>query len=512
MRRSPLVPAAVLLLLAASACGGSSGSPQGLVTPSATPSVTATSGPTPTTSATPGFDAGRLSSWHSCQQGFQCATLTVALDPKKPQLGTVGIAVTKHPATGSHRIGSLLMNPGGPGASAVDFLQGDYSDLPATIRDHFDVVAFDPRGVGHTAPVHCLSTSQLDSYFHLDPVPDTPAELAAIDAGNRELVQGCQARSGKVLPYVSTAVVVDDMERVRIAVGDPKLTYLGYSYGTAIGAAYLDKYASHVRAMVLDGALDPTLTWDQLEAGQAAGFEGALHSFLDDCQRTSCAFRQVVTGDIYAAFDKLAARVDQHPLPGKGKRVVGPGEFSYGVGEALYDRASGWPALAQGLASAQNGDGGTILALNDAYLERSDNGYSNITEANTAVNCIDRPWPHTDAPYKALAARMAARYPRFGADIALSGLGCAVWPIPAVSTPHKVVAAASPTILVIGTLRDPATPYAWAQGLAAQLAHGVLLTHDGDGHTAYHSGAPRCLTRPVNDYLVSLTPPVAATC
>jgi pimeloyl-ACP methyl ester carboxylesterase len=455
---------------------------------------------------------GTLSAWTGCSAGFQCATLTVNLDDAHPEKGTVPLSLTRRQATSSPRLGSLLVNPGGPGGSAVDFAHDSYTDLPAALRQHFDIVAFDPRGVGHTAPVRCATTAELDTYFHIDPTPDTSAELATLDAANAKLDQGCEARSKRILPYVSTAIVADDMERVRIAVGDPKLTYLGYSYGTAIGAAYLDKYPAHVRAMVLDGALDPRLTWDQLLAGQSRGFDVAFNSFINDCQRTSCPFRQAVQGDLFKAYDALLAKVEQRPLPGDATRTVGPGEFTLGVAAGLYSRSNGWPAIAAALAAAVNGQGDALLSLNDSYLERSNGGYSNITEANIAVNCIDRPWPRTDAPYQALARQVAATAPRFGPAIALSGLGCAVWPVPPVGHPHPVVAAASPPIVVLGNTRDPATPYAWAQGLSSQLAHAVLLTHEGDGHTVYRVGAPACIVNPVNDYLISLKVPTRATC
>ena len=455
---------------------------------------------------------GTLSAWTGCSGGFQCATLTVNLDDAHPERGTVPLSLTRRKATSSPRLGSLLVNPGGPGGSAVDFAHDSYTDFPAPLRQHFDIVAFDPRGVGHTAPVRCATTAELDTYFHIDPTPDTPAELATLDAANAKLDKGCETRSKRILPYVSTAIVADDMERVRLAVGDPKLTYLGYSYGTAIGAAYLDKYPTHVRAMVLDGALDPRLTWDQLLAGQSRGFDVAFNSFINDCQRTNCPFRQAVQGDLFKAYDALLAKVEQHPLPGDATRTVGPGEFTLGVAAGLYSRSNGWPAIAAALAAAVNGQGDALLSLNDSYLERSDSGYSNITEANISVNCIDRPWPRTDAPYQALAKQVAATAPRFGPAIALSGLGCAVWPLPPVGHPHPVVAAASPPIVVLGNTRDPATPYAWAQGLSSQLAHAVLLTHVGDGHTVYRTGAPACIVNPVNDYLISLKVPTRATC
>jgi pimeloyl-ACP methyl ester carboxylesterase len=506
--RRPL-PLVLLLtaLLAVSACSGSNRSSPAATSPSHTATATATAGASSAAAASP----GHLSTWTSCDGGFECATLTVQLDAAKPQAGTVGLALTRRRATG-RKIGSLLVNPGGPGESAVEFLQGNYPSLPATVRRSFDLVAFDPRGVGRTAPVRCLTTSQLDAYFHLDPVPDNARELAAFDAGNRALAQGCESRSGRVLPYVGTTTVAQDMDRVRQAVGDAKLTYLGYSYGTAIGASYLEQFPTRVRAMVLDGALDPTLTWDQLEEGQSRGFDVALGAFLADCQKTRCAFRRAVSGDLGAAYDALARKVETQPLPGDAQRTVGPAEFQTGVITGLYSRRNGWPAIAAALAQAAKGDGQILLALNDSYFERTAQGYANVTEANFAVNCVDRPWPRTSKPYQDLAAKIGKSYPRFGPAIGLGGLGCSVWPVPPTGTPHRVTAPGSPPVVVIGTTRDPATPYSWAVSLAGQLSRGVLLTHQGDGHTVYRSGAPGCIVDPVNAYLVSLKVPAPGTC
>ncbi len=518
------LPALVLVaVLPLAACASGSTSDPGTVPATAAPTATTapvTPSPTgttaPTTVATPSatgatLSRGVLSAWKSCDgNGFQCATLTVRLDEKRPALGTVALALTRHKATG-RKISSLFVNPGGPGASAVEYLQAAYSSLPSPLRERFDLVAFDPRGVGRSVPVRCESTAQLDAYFHLDPVPDNDRELAELDRGNRQFAAGCKSRSGRILPYVGTEVVAQDLERARIAVGDAKLTFLGYSYGTAIGAAYLDQFPTHARALVLDGALDPSNSWDQLLAGQSRGFDVALGAFLAHCQKTSCAFRKKVSGDLTKAYDKLAAAVETQPLSGNGSRVVGPAEFSYGVGQALYS-TSLWPSLAEALAEAVDGEGATLLALNDNYLERSDNGYANLIEANLAVNCIDRPWPREVAPYQKLAAQVGKDYPRFGPAIALSGLGCSVWPLAPTSTPHKVTAPGSPPVLVLGTTRDPATPYSWAQALAAQLSKGVLLTYDGDGHTVYRSSAPSCIKDPVNAYLVSLTVPRSVRC
>lgn len=509
MRRPFPAMSIVVGLLALTACSGGSSRAAATAVPTTSSGLSATGTPSAGTTAE---GPGKLSAWKDCGNDFQCATLTVALDAAKPALGTVDLALTRHRATSGRRIGSLLVNPGGPGASAVDFVKSSYSSFPAAVRQRFDLVAFDPRGVGHTEPVRCATTAQLDVYFHLDPVPDTAAERKALDDGNRMLAAGCQRRSARILPYVSTAIVAQDMDRVRQAVGDAKLTYLGYSYGTAIGASYLDQFPTHVRAMVLDGALDPTLSWDQLLAGQSRGFDVALNAFLADCQQTSCAFRQAVSGDLTQAFDDLARKVETQPLPGDATRTVGPDEFTLGVGAGLYSRQYGWPAIANALAAAERGEGKVLLELSDSYLERSDSGYANVTESNFAVNCIDRPWPRTDAPYQALAKQVGRSYPRFGPAIALSGLGCSVWPVAPVGKPHPVNAPGSPPVVVIGTTRDPATPYTWAQALAKQLVHSTLLTHNGDGHTVYRVGAPGCITGPVDSYLISLTVPATAAC
>ena len=451
--------------------------------------------------------------WKPCETGFECATLTVPLRPGDPGRGTADLALTRRPATGpGQRIGSLVVNPGGPGASAVDYLQAAYEQIPGPVRARFDLVAFDPRGVGRSTAVRCGTTAELDRYFALDPSPDDPGELEQLEQGNLALVAGCADRAGKLLPHVSTADAAQDLDRVRAAVGDEKLTYLGYSYGTALGAAYLERFPERARALVLDGGIDPTLTWDGLLGGQSRGFDVALEAFLADCQRTGCAYRQAVQGDLGAAFDRLQARVDERPIRGDGTRTVGPGEFSLGVGAGLYSRANGWPAIAAGLAQAERGDGSTLLALSDSYLERTKNGYANTSEANLSVNCIDRPWPRETAPYLALAEKVRADSPRFGPAIALSGMACAEWPVDPVGTPHPIAAEGAPPVVVIGTTRDPATPYAWSVALADQLSSGVLISYEGDGHTVYRQGAPACIRGPVNDYLLTGKAPAPLTC
>ncbi len=515
MTPTRLVPGLVALVLLASACSSEVDPPRTSPVPAPT---TASAPPPATPTATPPASSkppapAALTAWKACDgDGFQCSTLKVPLDEADPSKGTVTLALTRKRASRpADRIGSLLINPGGPGSSAVGYLQAAWQAIPAGVRARFDLVAFDPRGVGRTAPVRCGTTAELDRYFHLDPTPDNQAELKAYTDGNAALAAGCQKRSARVLPYVSTREAADDLDRVRAALGDDKPTYLGYSYGTAIGATYLERHPTKVRAMVLDGALDPRLTWDKLLEGQSKGFDLALGAFMTDCQKTRCPWRQEVTGDLLEEFDALAARIDASSLPGVGARRVGPGEFSLGAGYGLYSKNL-WPTLASALVQAHRGKGAEILAMNDRYLDRTDSGYENVIEANLSVNCIDRPWPSETSEYLALAERVRPDAPRFGPAIALSGLSCAPWPVGEVLGPRTVRGQGSPPIVVIGTTRDPATPYEWSVALAEQLDKGVLLINEGDGHTVYRAGAKACIRDRVDSYLLTAKAPSPARC
>ena len=509
----------VVLSVLAVACSGTGATRVLASSPTSSTPASASAAPTSTpsarTSASPTPPAAPALVWTPCRDGFECSTLTAPLDYAAPAAGNIRLRLIRIRASRpAGRVGALVVNPGGPGVSAVDFLRSFAADgVPAPIRRSFDLVAFDPRGTTGSSPVHCATTAQFDRYVHVDPDPDNAAEVRALLAANRSFDEGCRRRSGSLLRHVSTADAARDMDRLRAALREPRLTYLGYSYGTALGAAYLDLFPTHVRAMVLDGALDPRSTWDQLLAGQARGFDQALGSFLGWCQAhpSTCGFRQAVSGDLGAAFDRLKSGVETRELTGDGHRTVGPGEFSYGVGQALYS-TSYWEFLGTALADATHGDGGLLLQLSDLYLDRTDKGYANTIEANNAVNCVDKPWPRDAASYQRLAAKVKAYAPRFGPDIAWSGSTCAYWPVPPTGRPHPVTGAGSPPILVIGTTRDPATPYVWAVGLAHQLQHGVLLTHDGDGHTAYRAGARACVVDPVDSYLLTGRAPTPTRC
>jgi pimeloyl-ACP methyl ester carboxylesterase len=427
--------------------------------------------------------------------------------PSHPDGTMIGMALDRHRATGA-KLGSLLVNPGGPGASGVDALPDLVAHMPASFLARFDVVGFDPPGVARTAPIVCLDSNGLARYFHVDPAPPTAAGLAALVATDRTFASGCQARSGAELPSVSTVDAAGDMDVVRAALGDSKLTYLGFSYGTLLGATYAGLFPTHVRALVLDGAIDPALpTIKQLDQ-QAEGVEGQLQLFFSTCARqANCPWRPA--GDPTAAFESLLAKVRANPLPAHGtSRQVGPAELLYGTAVTLYSTAT-WNDLAAALRAASNGDGTDFLELFDAYTGRQSNGaYSNLFEANAAINCVDAPAPAL-AAISAAAPAAQADAPIFGLQNLYSEAGCSVWPVAATGTIGPIRALGSPPIVVVGSTGDPITPYHWAQSLAGELAHGVLLTRVGDGHTAYESSA--CIRTAVDQYLITSTPPAAGT-
>lgn len=454
-------------------------------------------------STAPVVQAGSIN-WSDCGGGFQCGKLTVPIDYSNASKGNIDLALIRLPARNqSQRIGSLLANPGGPGASAIDFMKLWSRILSNDIRNRFDLVAFDPRGVGASAPIECHDT--LQKFVAVDPTPDTPQEWQQADDAAKTFVQDCQKKYANLLPYVGTKNVARDMESIRQALGEDKLTYLGYSYGTAIGATYADMYPNKVRAFVLDGAVDLSLDFNEGNRQQMLGFERAYQAFLADCKAKNCGLAK--NGDPGAAVDALLAQVDKQPLPARGAdRPAGPGETLLGIVSALYSKLS-WPQLANALLAAiNNGDGTQLVNLADEYLERNPDGsYPNLIEANMAVNYDDETCPKDPKVYEQLAVEWAKSSPHFGASAASAGVACAYWPTTPdpVPTPH---AKGAPPIVVISTTNDPATPYEWGVAMSKQLESGRLLIHRGEGHTVYAQG-DSCIDQAVNDYLINLNAP-----
>ncbi len=430
----------------------------------------------------------------------------VPRDPKNPSLGTIGMAIDRHRATGSasQRIGSLLVNPGGPGESGVDALPGIVSGMPNDVLEHFDVVGFDPPGVGRTAPITCLDSAGLAQYFDENPAPTTTAGFDALVAEARTFGTGCEKQSGAELPYVSTVDAAMDMDLLRQALGDQKLTYFGLSYGTFLGATYAQLYPTHVRAMVLDGALDPSVPVLTQIDEQSAGLERQLRQFISVCTSDrACPWKP--GPDPEGSLEALLARSQTSRLPAHGtSRTVGPAEVLYGTLWPLYFTST-WPALENTLAAASSGDGTDLLEEFDSYTGRNPDGsYSNIFEANAAVNCLDQPTP-TIAQIQAAVPAAEAASPFFGVADLYGEIECSMWPVPATGRIGPVHAVGSPPIVVVGSTGDPITLYSWAESLAAQLQHGVLLTRVGAGHTAYFASS--CIRSHVDSYLITGAPP-----
>ncbi|MFE6978220.1 alpha/beta hydrolase [Streptomyces sp. NPDC057682] len=510
--RRPLRTLALVLgtvgLLASGCSGGSS------TTGSPSPARAGSASPSAVPEALEPFYAQHLS-WRDCGvPGFQCTTMKAPLDYAKPEGDSIKLAVSRKKATGpGKRIGSLLVNPGGPGGSAIGYLQG-YAAIgyPAPVRARYDMVAIDPRGVARSEPVECLTGPQMDAYTQVDQTPDDRAEIAKLSGAFETFATGCEKRSGEILPHVSTVETARDMDMLRALLGDERLHYVGASYGTFLGATYAELFPGRVGRLVLDGAMDPSLPSAEMNRDQTAGFETAFTSFAEDCvKKKDCPLGTGSADDAADRLKQLFADLDARPIPTGDSRPLGESLATTGVIAAMYDETA-WPQLRDALAGAEKGDGSGLLSLADSYYEREPNGtYTNLMYANAAVNCLDLPPAFTspEAVTRALPAFEKAS-PVFGRGFAWAALNCAHWPVPPTGTAHRIKAEGAAPIVVVGTTRDPATPYKWAQSLAGQLSSGTLLTYEGDGHTAYGRGSD-CIDTAINTYLLDGTPPKPGT-
>jgi pimeloyl-ACP methyl ester carboxylesterase len=505
--------ASALLLTACAAGQGAEGEP----------------GTRPALEALPGEVAPELArfydqkpSWRACGvAGFQCTTVRAPLDYARPESGEVRLAVARAKATGpGSRLGSLLVNPGGPGGSAVDYLQG-YAALgyPAEVRSRYDMVAVDPRGVARSEPVTCLDGPGMDEYTGTDFTPDDNAETDSLVDAFTSFAEGCGSRSAKLLRHVSTVETARDMDVVRAVLGDEKLHYVGASYGTFLGATYAGLFPSRVGRLVLDGAMDPSLPARRLNLDQTAGFETAFQAFARDCVKQSdCPLggRGAGPEEVGRELKEFFVRLDAEPMDAKDPdgRNLTESLATMGVIAAMYDEGA-WPQLRDALSSAvRREDGAQLMGLSDSYYERGlDGRYSNLMFANSAVNCLDLPgaFSSPDQVREALPEFEKAS-PVFGETMAWAALNCAYWPVAPTGEPRRIEAKGAAPILVVGTTRDPATPYGWAEALAGQLSSGRLLTYDGDGHTAYGRGSD-CVDAAVDAYLLKGTvPPKGKRC
>ncbi|HUD15973.1 MAG TPA: alpha/beta hydrolase [Acidimicrobiales bacterium] len=483
------------------------------------PSTVASTSTAPTTTTTAPTGAVPPIVWSACGDDLQCGSVTVPVDYSHPSGPTLKIAVERRPAAvPSQRIGSLVINPGGPGTSGIDDLPNELSVLTPELLDRFDIVSFDPRGVQRSDPVECgpsaapsTSTTPTTTVPPApvalpDPVPVTVAAQRSVLAQDKAYAEACEKYSGSILPFVGTVNAARDLDRIRAALGDEKLTFIGHSYGTLLGALYAQMYPNNVRAMVLDGAIDPARSTDQMVLDQAKGFETVLDDFFTWCaSNASCPWRP--TGDPTTALVLLidASRVKR--LPGADGGSAGPGEFYNALLDDLYSRSS-WPSLGDALNLAEQGNGTDLITLSTSYAS---GGSTNGADANNAVNCLDHPVSRRPSTYPGLAATAAAEAPVFGPVLAWGLLQCAVWPVRPTRIPAPVSDAGAPPILVTGTTGDPATPYPWAVSLAGELEHGELVTWQGVNHVAYFYSP--CVRAIDQAYLVDGTlPPIGTVC
>lgn len=434
--------------------------------------------------------------WARCG-AFQCASVQVPLDYSNPGGSKIELSVSRARATGT-RIGALFVNPGGPGGSAVQFAQSLPDLLPDIISERFDLVGVEPRGLRGSAPLTC--GVDYTNLYGADPTVEDAADRDALLAGAQQLADRCSAGSGAELAHVGTRDVARDLDAVRAAMGEAQISYYGASYGTAIGQVYADLFPSRVRAMVLDGVVELGPSGLDVAAQQAAGFEVALQRFAADCASSGCTTKDPIRA--VERVQELVERPGGIPAP-DADRAAGPGELNLGLGDALYSQSS-WPILDRALTSALAGDGSTLVKLADHYL-----GFGSF-DLYFAVNCLDYSWPTGDPDAILSAAKAAAvASPHFGEALTTDYLRCVDWPVP----PDPLVAVTAPgapPILVVSTTGDPATPYESGVAVAQHLESGVLLTNEGDGHTAV-TGASSCVAAHFIAYLVDLNAPADGT-
>ena len=485
----------------------------------ATPTASADGSNAP---ATPGASAGPASAsaepvpdlsrfydqkvrWTNCGSA-DCATITAPLDYADPTGPTVDLAMARVKATGD-KIGSLFVNPGGPGGSAVDYAKAADAIVSSSIREHFDIVGIDPRGVGHSDPVHCMSDKQIDDLTAADGTPDDAAEEEQIAADSMIPGRGCAKDAAPEFAHVGTADSARDLDLARALVKDDTLTYLGKSYGTMLGATYAELFPDRVGRMVLDGVLPASLDLVEVTKGQADAFEVALRDFARDClTHSDCPLSGSVDDAVGQVQDFLAG-LDAKPIPG-GDRDLNEPLATYAVLSNLYFPGYDYPRLRDALAQAMNsGNPSRMFQILDDRISRGPDGryLDNSSDAFYAVTCLDRPYTGTVEDVKALALEWQKTAPTFGESLAWGLLPCKDWPATTEAVTQTRAEGSNP-ILVVSTRKDPATPYQWGELVAEQLDNARLVTYEGVGHTAYGDGNG-CVDGAVDEYLLKGTLP-----
>ena len=474
---------------------------------------------------------GQKVEWYDCvatagveksadKTGFQCAKVKVPLDYSKPDGQTIEIAMKKHSATGSVRQGTLFMNPGGPGGSGVDDVGGMVTSTFAGVQKSYDIIGFDPRGVGSSTAVNCTSDTELEAKTEDAPVNAGEAattfeqRAAVISAQFKQFEASCAAgtKPAELLDHVDTVSVARDLDVLRALSGDQKLNYAGFSYGTYLGAHYAELFPANTGRMVLDGALDPSLTYNERRQGQAQGFERALRNYVEWChseQAVQAGQSCPLTGDIDAGVQQIGdlfTSANKTPVPSSDPNRPVTGEDMKQIVELLlYAPESAWGGINEALDQAINHNGASIfrIAMDQVAAQPPVN-----MGAMTSTNCLDYRVEGDMATWKAQSEALEKIAPRFATTLEGGDLICQSWGHSGTKAPKALHAKGAAPILVVGTTGDPATPYEWSIALAGQLESGRLLTWEGNGHLAY--GNPShgpCVTNAVDNYLLTGTMP-----
>ena len=468
---------------------------------------------------------GQKVEWYDCvatggveksaeKTGFQCAKVTVPLDYSKPDGQTIEIAMKKHLATGSVRQGTLFVNPGGPGASGVDSVGAMATTTFAGVQKAYDIIGFDPRGIGSSTAVTCSSDAEAKAMEGVSPVDGAGAPIAfeqraaVISERFKQLEADCASRTKptELLDHVDTVSVARDLDVLRALSGDQKLNYAGFSYGTYLGATYAELFPANTGRLVLDGALDPSLTYSERRQGQARGFERALRNYVAWCQSgQSCP----LTGDVDAGVQQIGdvfTSANQSPVPSSDpNRPVTGEEMKRIVGFMLYFPESSWSAVSEALGQVINQhDASAFRAMADELAAHPQVN----TGANIGINCLDYRVEGDMATWTAQSKELERIAPRFATVTEAGDLGCQAWGHTGTQSSKALHAKGAAPILVVGTTGDPATPYEWSVALADQLESGQLLIWEGNGHGAYtNSGHGPCVTQAVDTYLLTGTMP-----
>jgi pimeloyl-ACP methyl ester carboxylesterase len=449
--------------------------------------------------------------WKPCDGStsteVECGNIEVPFDYADPEQGSFVLFVKRHNAASpADRIGSMMVNPGGPGFGGSSLADDAQYYFSQDLIDRFDIIAWDPRGTGESTPaVDCVDT--FDEYFGLDSPPETPEEKQALIDASQAFNDKCAENSGTILPYISTKASAQDINSLRLALGEEKVSFFGFSYGSELGTTWATMFPETVRAIVVDGAVDPNASSIQEGMAQAKGFEGQLATFLKQCsERTTCEFHN--DGDAEAAFDKLVLDIDAKPLDvSKDRTPVTQGVLFTAVAQAMYSDYY-WPQLSEALSAAQGGDGKGILQLYDDYYQRNEDGtYGNELEAFLAVSCLDDPGASSTEEVDSHIEDFITAAPRLGGNFAY-GYSCALWPVKQAAKVNITGKGAGP-IVVVGTTGDAATPLSSTRKMAQGLEQGILIVVDANQHTGY--GANSCVVKAVDDYLIKLTVPANET-